>query len=62
MLFLILFFPFFGFISGSLFGRFLGTGTCIVSTFFTFLSFILSLALLHDIINTGNVYTFYLFP
>jgi NADH-ubiquinone oxidoreductase chain 5 len=56
MLILIILLPLFGFVSGSLFGRFLNRSVPIITTFFTFLSFIFSICLLFDIIYTGNVY------
>jgi NADH:ubiquinone oxidoreductase subunit 5 (subunit L)/multisubunit Na+/H+ antiporter MnhA subunit len=56
MLILIILFPFLGFLSGSLFGRFLNKGVCYVTTLLTFSSFILSFALLLDIIKSGNTY------
>jgi len=58
MFFLILLFPFLGFFSGSLFGRFLGFGSCYITTSFTFFSFLLSFSLLINILSTGNVYLF----
>lgn len=56
MLILVLLFPLLGFFSGSLFGRFLGLGVSYTTTFFTFSSFLVSLSLLLNIMNTGNVY------
>jgi NADH:ubiquinone oxidoreductase subunit 5 (subunit L)/multisubunit Na+/H+ antiporter MnhA subunit len=56
MLILIILFPFLGFLSGSLFGRFLNKGVCFVTTFFTFSSFMLSFMLLLDIVQSGNIY------
>jgi proton-translocating NADH-quinone oxidoreductase chain L len=58
MLFLIIILPLLGFGSGSLFGRYLGFGTCFITTGCTFTSFLLSFYLLCDIISTGNVYIF----
>jgi len=56
MLLLIILLPILGFLSGSLFGRYLGKGVCIVAPLFTFLSFLISITLLIDVIKTGNVY------
>jgi NADH:ubiquinone oxidoreductase subunit 5 (subunit L)/multisubunit Na+/H+ antiporter MnhA subunit len=56
MLILIILFPFLGFLSGSLFGRFLNKGVCLITTLFTFFSFLLSFTLLLDIIQSGNTY------
>lgn len=58
MLILTIIFPFLGFLSGSIFGRFLGQGVSFLTTFFTFLSFLLSLSLLIDVAFTGHVYIF----
>jgi len=58
MFFSIILLPLLGFGSGSLFGRHLGFGTCLVTTACTFSSFLLSLYLLYVIISTGNVYIF----
>ncbi len=58
MLFLIILLPIFGFLSGSLFGRTLGKGVCIITTLLTFTSFIISLKLLIQVILSGNVYLF----
>jgi NADH:ubiquinone oxidoreductase subunit 5 (subunit L)/multisubunit Na+/H+ antiporter MnhA subunit len=60
MLILIILFPFLGFLSGSLFGRFIGLGVCYITTFFTFLSFLLSLILLFTIIKSGDMYFLHL--
>lgn len=62
MLTLILFFPLIGFISGSLFGRFLGIGVTYITTALTFLSFLISLSVLFHIIQTGDVYIVNLMP
>ena len=43
MLFLIVFLPLIGFLSGGLFGRFLGFGVCFLTTFNVFLSLVFSL-------------------
>jgi len=53
---LIILLPLFGFFSGSLFGRFLGLGTCYVTTSSVFSSFLLSLFLFQDVAFSGNVY------
>ena len=60
MLFSIILLPFLGFLSGSLFGRYLGINTTIITTFFTFFSSLLSFFLFFDIVSTGNVYIFIL--
>jgi proton-translocating NADH-quinone oxidoreductase chain L len=54
MLFTIILLPLLGFISGSLFGRFLGLGVCFVTTACTFSSFLISANLLYDVASTGN--------
>lgn len=56
MLLLIILLPILGFLSGSLFGRFLGKGVCIIAPLLTFTSFLISITLLIDVIKTGNVY------
>ena len=56
MLILIVFLPFLAFFSGSLFGRYLGFGTCYITTTSVVLSFILSFFLFIKIIITGVVY------
>ena len=56
MLLLILVFPFLGFLSGSLFGRFIGLGISYITTMFTFFSFLISIRLLIEIASTGDVY------
>ena len=56
MLILIVLLPLFGFLSGSVFGRYLGIGVCFITTFNICLSFLLSIFLLHDVINNGVVY------
>ena len=60
MLILVLLFPLLGFFSGSLFGRFMGLGISYITTLLTFSSFLISITLLLNIINTGNVYILYL--
>ena len=62
MLFLIVFLPLIGFLNGSLFGRFLGFGVCILTTFNVFLSFIFSLLLFNDILVNEVIYKLNLFP
>ncbi len=56
MLLLIILLPILGFLSGSLFGRLLGKGVCIIAPLLTFTSFLISITLLIDVIKTGNVY------
>ncbi|MDQ5928799.1 MAG: NADH-ubiquinone oxidoreductase chain 5 [Bacteroidota bacterium] len=56
MLFLIILLPIFGFLSGSLFGRVLGKGVCFITTLFTFISCLISINLLIDVITFGNTY------
>lgn len=56
MLLLVLVFPFLGFLSGSLFGRSMGLGISFITTFFTFISFLLSATILFDVVSTGEVY------
>lgn len=58
---LILLLPFFAFISGSLFGRVIGLGVAYITTFFTFLSCILSISILFNIIQTGDSYIINIF-
>lgn len=59
---LIVLLPLFGFLCGSLFGRFLGNkGVCILTTGLTTLSFIFSFGTYLNILSTGNVYIIYLF-
>jgi proton-translocating NADH-quinone oxidoreductase chain L len=60
MLFLIILLPILGFISGSLFGRVLGKGVCFITTLLTFISCLISISLLIDVINSGNTYIFVL--
>ena len=55
MYLLIIFFPLFGFISGILFGRLLGKGVTYITTFFLFLTFILSCWLFNDIILKSSI-------
>lgn len=56
MLILVLVLPLLGFFSGSLFGRFLGKGSCVVTTLGTFLTCCISIFLLLNSIKTGDVY------
>ena len=56
MLTLIIFLPLFGFFSGSLFGRFLGFGVCLITTSSVFLSLLFSLVLFHDVLTNEVVY------
>ena len=56
MLFLIIFLPLLGFFSGSLFGRVLGKGTCFITTLLTMSCCLISINLLLDVLNSGNVY------
>jgi proton-translocating NADH-quinone oxidoreductase chain L len=51
---LILFFPLFGFLSGILFGRFLGKGVSLCTTFLVFISFLISSFSLYNNIQTGD--------
>jgi len=56
MLSLIIFLPFLGFLSGSLFGRFLGKGVCYITVINIFLSFLFSSFLFLDILINENLY------
>jgi proton-translocating NADH-quinone oxidoreductase chain L len=56
MLILIVLLPLLGFFSGSLFGRFIGFGTCYITTINLFFSFLLSLFLFYDIVSNDIVY------
>lgn len=62
MLILIILLPVLGFFSGSLLGRYLGKGVCIVTTMTTFFSFLLSLWAFLNIIKTGNIYILKISP
>ena len=62
MLFLVVLFPFVGFFFGVVFGRFLSFGVCVLTTGCVFLSFLISMALIVNILSTGNVYFFDLMP
>lgn len=56
MLLVILLLPLLGFLSGSLFGRFLGKGVCVITISTTVLSFLFSSYLLFNIISYGASY------
>ena len=56
MLILIVLLSLLGFFSGSLFGRYLGWGTCYITTGSVFSSLLLSIYLLHDVVSTGVTY------
>ena len=56
MTLLIVFLPLLGFLSGGLFGQFLGLGVSITTTVSVFSSFCLSSVLFYDILLTGNSY------
>jgi proton-translocating NADH-quinone oxidoreductase chain L len=56
MLILIILLPLLGFFSGSLFGRFLGSGTCYITTGSVFLALLLSLSLFYNVVSNGVVY------
>jgi NADH:ubiquinone oxidoreductase subunit 5 (subunit L)/multisubunit Na+/H+ antiporter MnhA subunit len=56
MLILIILLPLLGFLSGSLFGRFLSKGVCFITTFNVFLSLIFSIFLFIDILSSGSHY------
>ena len=56
MLILIVLLPLLGFFSGSLFGRYLGWGTCYITTGSVLSSLLLSIYLLHDVVSTGVTY------
>ena len=56
MLILIILLPLLGFFSGSLFGRFLGSGTCYITTGSVFCALLLSLSLFYNVVSTGVVY------
>jgi proton-translocating NADH-quinone oxidoreductase chain L len=56
MLILIILLPLLGFFSGSLFGRFLGSGTCYITTGSVFLALLLSLSLFYNVVSSGVVY------
>jgi len=56
MLILIVLLPLLGFFSGSLFGRFIGTGSCYLTTGSVFTSFLLSLNLFLNVLSTGATY------
>jgi len=56
MLILIVLLPLLGFFSGSLFGRYIGLGTCYITTASVFSSLLLSLILFYDVVSTGVTY------
>ena len=56
MLILIVLLPLIGFLSGSLFGRYLGKMICVVTTTGVVSSLLLSLYLFYDVISTGVSY------
>ena len=56
MLILIVLLPLMGFISGSLFGRLIGYGSCIITTSSIFISFLLSCSVFMHVLNTGVTY------
>ena len=56
MLILIVLLPFLGFLSGSLFGRFIGLGVCYLTTSSVFVSFLLSIILFVKILYSGIIY------
>jgi NADH-ubiquinone oxidoreductase chain 5 len=56
MLILIIALPFLGFLSGILFGRFLGLGVSYITTLFIFLSFLLSFFYFINVVTTGNCF------
>ena len=56
MLILIVLLPLLGFFSGSLFGRFIGTGSCYLTTGSVLTSFLLSFKLFLSVLSTGATY------
>jgi len=56
MLILIVLLPLLGFFSGSLFGRYIGLGTCYITTASVFSSLLLSLILFYDVVSNGVTY------
>jgi len=58
---LIVFFPFIGFISGSLFGLFFGFGVCIITTILIFCTFLISLKLFFSVVINNGTYKLYFF-
>lgn len=56
MLILVVVLPLIGFLSGSLFGRYLGRMTCVTTTLSVFSSLLISLYLFCDILSTGVAY------
>jgi len=62
MLLMIILNPFLGFLSGILFGRYLGKGVCYITTILTFLSFLFSLCLFKEILSAKKIFILKLFP
>jgi len=62
MLILIVLFPLLGFLSGSIFGRYIKHGVLYTTTGFTLMSFLLSFFILIDNIVNGNVYIVNILP
>jgi NADH:ubiquinone oxidoreductase subunit 5 (subunit L)/multisubunit Na+/H+ antiporter MnhA subunit len=56
MLLLIVFLPLLGFFSGTLFGRFVGFGSCFLTTVNIFFSFLFSIFLFLDIVSNNVFY------
>jgi NADH:ubiquinone oxidoreductase subunit 5 (subunit L)/multisubunit Na+/H+ antiporter MnhA subunit len=56
MLILIVLLPLLGFFSGTLFGRYIGWGTCYLTTGSVLTSLLLSLYVLQDVVSTGVTY------
>ena len=56
MLILIVLLPLLGFFSGTLFGRYIGWGTCYLTTGSVLTSLLLSIYVLHDVVSTGVTY------
>lgn len=56
MLLLIIFLPLMGFLSGSLFGRYVGKGAAYITIFFLFLSFLLSNVVFWNVVSSGVTY------
>lgn len=57
MLILIILFPLLGFLGGALFGKYLGrAGVCLVTTLFTFFTFLLSIYLFSCVLRFDTVY------
>jgi NADH-ubiquinone oxidoreductase chain 5 len=60
MIFLVILFPLLGFFGGFLFGKYLGRGSCIITTGGILLSLLVSLNLFYNILVTGVVYKTFL--